>query len=198
MPEPDRHVVRPRPWKLVLYLLGFLVFIAVSGFMIVTGNVLVVVVGLVGIAFFGGGLVMVVVFVARRGLSHLTLTRAGVRLRSGGTIPWADVEEVGVTKEPTTMVWLRLRDHDRYLASIPPDGARESGVTIGFLKPFAHLLRFIPAMRRYAKQVRDHADELVWNRQHFGFEVGISPAWLDRSPDRFVALLERYRASASD
>lgn len=51
----DRHVVRPRPGRLVMALLGCAVFVAAGAWMVATGGTIAVVVGLAGIAFFGGG-----------------------------------------------------------------------------------------------------------------------------------------------
>ncbi|WP_146231734.1 STM3941 family protein [Lentzea atacamensis] len=183
----DRLVVRPRPWKLALYLLGAVVFVVAGVWLMSSGDAGAFVAGALSVAFFGGLLVLVIVNARTR---RLTLTPEGIDI--GGTIPWADVESVGVVKHPTTMVALRLYSYDRYLASQTADGTREAKRTIRFLKPFAHFFRMIPSMRRYAA-VQGQADELRWNRETYGFDIGISPAWLDRSPGSFVDLVERCR-----
>jgi hypothetical protein len=183
----DRLVVRPRPWKLALYLLGAVVFVVIGVLLMMSGSVSGFLAGVLAVAFFGGVLVLVIVNARTR---RLALTPEGIE--HGGTIPWADVESVGVVKDPTTMVALRLHSYDRYLASQTADGAQEARRTIRFLKPFAHLFRMIPSMRRYAA-VQGQADELRWNRETYGFDIGISPVWLDRSPSAFAELVERYR-----
>lgn len=180
-------MVRPRPWKLALYLLGAVVFVVAGGWLMLSGDAGAFVAGALSVAFFGGLLVLVIVNARTR---RLALTPEGIE--HGGTIPWADVESVAVVKHPTTMVALRLHSYDRYLASQTADGTREAKRTIGFLKPFAHVFRMIPAMRRYTA-VQGQGDELRWNRDMYGFDIGISPAWLDRSPSAFVELVERYR-----
>jgi hypothetical protein len=194
----DRHVVRPKPGKLIGFLLLSLMFVALSVWLVLAGSVIAVVAGILAIAFFGGGLILVVVLAFRRGgLSQLTLTPTGIETAEGATVPWSDVEEVGATSGSGKMVWLLLNSYNRYAASMTARSRREAGWKIRFMKPFAHLLRFLPLMRRYADRVRNPEDELAWNREHFGYDIGISTAWLDRSPEEFVELLERYRREAT-
>lgn len=180
-------MVRPRPWKLALYLFGALAFVVLGVLLMMSGSVSGFITGVLGVAFFGGGTVLVAVNARTR---RLVLTPEG--FEHGGTIPWADVESVEVVKSPATMVVLRLHSYDRYLASQTPEGTREAVRTIRFLKPFMHVFRMIPSMRRYT-EVQGQADELRWNRETYGFDIGISPAWLDRSPRAFAELVERYR-----
>ncbi|ANZ41110.1 hypothetical protein BBK82_39130 [Lentzea guizhouensis] len=189
--DPDRLVVRPRPWKLALYALGAFVFVVIGSYLLRSGGVLGFVFGALAIAFFAGGFVFVLLPARKRGLAHLTLTRDGLELSSGGRIPWADVGSVDVVDHPTKMVTLRLNSYDAYLASGPDDSAR-----LGFLRPFAHVLRMVPSLKRFATEVRGPADELRWNRETYGFDIGISPMWLDRSPREFVELVESYRSGS--
>jgi hypothetical protein len=190
----ERHVVRPKPGRLIGFLLLCLMFVGLSVWLVLTGGVIAVIAGVLAIAFFGGGLILVLVLAFRRGgLSQLALTPTGIETAEGATVPWSDVEEVGVTSGSGKMVWLLLNSYQRYADSMTARGRREAGWKIRFMKPFAHLLRFLPPMRRYADRVRDPADELAWNREHFGYDLGISTAWLDRSPEEFVELLEHYR-----
>jgi hypothetical protein len=195
----ERHPVRPRPGKLILFVLGCLLFVGLGLWMAIMGGLIAKIAGLVAIAFFGGGLLLVMLVAIRRGgLTQLTLTESGIEVADGGTIPWSDVESVGVTTGSGNMVWLRLHSYDRYLASMTEQGRRQAGWRIRFLKPFAHLLRLVPLLRRYADQVRGPEDELRWNREHFGYDLAYSTVWLDRSPEKFAELLERYhRASGA-
>ncbi len=174
-----------------LFALGTFVFVVIGSFLLRSGGIAGFVFGALVIAFFTGGFVLVVLPARKRGLAHLTLTRDGLELASGGRIPWADVESVDVVDHPAKMVTLRLRSYDAYLASGPDNGAM-----LGFLRPFAHVLRVVPALKRFATEVRGPADELRWNRETYGFDVGVSPMWLDRSPHEFVDLVERYRLGA--
>jgi len=184
-------VVQPKPWKLALFALGAFVFVVIGSFLLRSGGVAGFVFGALAIAFFAGGFVFVVLPARNRGLARLVLTRDGLELPSRGRLPWADVESVDVVATPTRMVTLRLNSYDAYLASCPDDGAR-----LGFLRPFAHVLRMLPALKRFATEVRGPADELRWNRETYGFDVGISPMWLDRPPRAFVELVERYRSGS--
>lgn len=192
----ERHPVRPRPAKVSLFVLGCLAFVAVGTWLVITGGIIAIIAGLLAITFFGGGLLLVMVAAfARGGLTQLTLTRSSIEVADGGTIPWSDVEEVGAAEG--SMVWLRLSSYDRYLASTTDQGRRAATRKIRFMKPFTHLLRFLPLMRRYADGVRSPEDEMRWNRQHFGYDLAFSTAWLDRPQQQFVELLERYRREAT-
>jgi hypothetical protein len=199
MADLDRYVVRPKAGKLILYVLLAAAFVVVGVFLIAVGDFGAVLVGLLSIAFFGGGSVFAAVSVKRRGgLSQLTLTRTGIEFAAGGTVPWRDVESVGVTAEPTKLVGIRLRSYDGYLTSLTPEGRRDADRLIRFMKPFAHLLRQEePSVGGFADEARDLASVLAWSRRQFGYDFGISPAFLDRSPELFVELLERYRQASA-
>lgn len=193
-PSPlERHVVRPRPRKLLLTLLGCVAFVAVGIWMLSSGDLGGIVVGLLAVAFFGGVGVYAVVTSVRQGLAKLTLTPSGLELASGGTVPWPDVEATGVVTEPTTMVWLRLRSYDRYLDSIPDGRAAKADGISRVLTPVAQLL--LRGTARGAR-MRDQGDQLRWTREHFGYDLAFSPAWLDRPAAEFAELLERYRQAA--
>ena len=96
-----------------------------------------------------------------------------------------------MTGHPAKMVTLRLNSCDAYLASNP-----DTRATLGFLRPFAHALRMVPVLKRFATGVHGPADELRWNRETYGFDLGFSPLWLDRSPRGFAELVERYRTGS--
>jgi hypothetical protein len=177
----ERLVIRPRSGRLVTYLVGIVAFVVLGGWLVVSGGVVAKVFGVLGILFFGGGGLVMVVGAVRHGLAKLTLTPAGVELTAGGTVPWEDVEAVGVVTRPTTVVWLRLGSYDRYLASLPADRP--------VIDPAVGLSRLGRGSGR-------HGDVLRWNRKRFGYDMALSPAWLDRPAPAFAELLEEYRTAA--
>jgi hypothetical protein len=112
----DRYVVRPRPRNLVVALLGCVVFVAVGAWLVETGGAIAVVAGLTGMVVFGAGALVVGTVAARRDLSKLTLTPAGLEVAGGGTAAWPDIEEVAVVAAPATMLAVRLRAYEHYAA----------------------------------------------------------------------------------
>lgn len=193
MPALERHVVRPKAHKLAVGVLGSVAFVALGGWLLTLGSVVGFVIGLLSIAFFGGAGLYTAVVSVRQGLAKMTLTPGGIELASGGTVPWQDVEAVAVVKAPTTVVAIRLRTYDRYLASLPAGGTRADGLA-RVLAPVAQLL--VRGSTRGAR-LRDRHDELRWTRENYGFDLGFSPAWLDRPAAEFVQLLEHYRRGAA-
>lgn len=134
-------MVRPRPWKLALYLLFAVLLVALGVLLLWAGSVLI---GLLSIVFFGCGTVWVIVKTLQRGTSQLTLTREGIEPATGGLIPWRDVESVGVVYRPTKMVVLRLHDHDGYLETLPRRGI-QGGMLRFNRRTFGHDMGFSPA-----------------------------------------------------
>jgi hypothetical protein len=177
----DRLVVRPRAGRLPRYAAGIVVFVAVGVWLVVAGGVVAKVFGVLAVLFFGGGGLVMAVGALRNGLSKVALTHEGVEPAAGGTVPWQDVEAVGVVTTPATVVWLRLSSYDRYLASLPADRPA--------IDPAVGLSRLGKGKGR-------HGDMLRWNRQRFGYDLALSPAWLDRPAPAFAELLERYRGQA--
>jgi hypothetical protein len=112
----DRHVVRPRPRNLAVALLGCVAVAAAGGWLVEAGGALAVAAGLAATVVFGGGALVVGTVAARRDLSKLTLTPAGLDVAGGGTAAWPDIEEVAVVAAPATMVAIRLRGYERYAA----------------------------------------------------------------------------------
>ena len=72
----------------------------------------------VTIVFFGGGGILLMVR-ASRAAAVVVLTPRGLQLWSGGFVPWADLDAVGVgTTSGTRVIGLRLRHYDAYIASL--------------------------------------------------------------------------------
>ncbi|MDG6107141.1 hypothetical protein Daura_32395 [Dactylosporangium aurantiacum] len=194
--SPEPLVIRPRTGRLLLTALGAAGFTVAGGYLVASGGLEETLAGLLSIAFFGGGLLLVLAQAVRHGGSQVTLAPDGLRLRHGGTIGWADIEAVTWQPKPGGMVQIRLRDPERYIASAPPDA---NAAMRRFLLPFAALLslRGTRGMRQFARDVRSYGDEIRYYRATFGFDVALAGVWLDRPGEEFVALLERYRRDAT-
>ncbi len=198
MERPGRFVVRPRWWLLAITAAGCLGFTAMGLMMIASGEVLETLVGLLAVALFGGGGVLSGLFVARRGLSHLTLTPAGIEPATGGMLPWEDIEAVGTARvETTKLLGVRLKSYDRYLASVPPVQRVEMERHLRwFAKPMALATSGLGKRGLSQSFVRDVSSletALRWSRAQTGWDMTFSPVWLDRPLEEFIALLERYR-----
>lgn len=199
----DRFVVRPRWWLLALTVAGCLGFTAMGLMMIASGEVYLILVGLLSVAFFGGGGMLLARFVARRGLWALTLTPAGIELSTGGLLPWEDIEAVGTLRfkiDKTSKIKLfgiRLSRYDRYLASVPTMQRVEmEWGLLRFLKPFALVFSGFEngsLLQSFATDVSSLETALRWNREQTGWDYAFSPVWLDRPTEQFVAFVERYR-----
>lgn len=185
MTEP--LVVRPSARKLLPIVLGALGFVIVGVYLVTIGEVLA---GLAAIVFFGGGTGIVLAKAMRHGMSQLTLAPDGLHVHGAGTVAWDGIEAVGHSPGSGGMVWIRLRDPERFAAPATTNRALRR-----LMLPFAAFfgVRGHGPLWRYATRVRSYADELRWNREHYGWDLAFAVVWLDRSGDEFVALLERYR-----
>jgi hypothetical protein len=110
-------VMRPRWWALPAAALGCVVFVALGVALLASGGAGNVAVGLAGIAFFGGGLVLLLL--RRPWRWSILIDESGVTWqRPGGDmlVRWANIAAVRVTKMRTgrigrtTFVTLTLRD----------------------------------------------------------------------------------------
>ena len=197
-----RFVVRPRKWLLALLAAACLGFTASGVMMIASGEVYSILVGLFVVTFFGGGGVLAGRVVARRGLSQLTLTPAGIELTTGGLLPWEDIEAIGTARLfKNKFLGVRLKRYDGYLASVPEVQRTEMERHMRWwLKPMAWagvLFGGGGLLLSVARDVSSLETALRWSRAQTGWDYTFSPAWLDRPLEDFVDLLERYRRSAA-
>ncbi len=202
MQRQARFVVRPRWWVLALYAAGLLGLTAAGLVGIASGELFPILGGLLAVAFFGVGGVLCGLFVARRGLSQLALTPAGIELTVGGRFPWGDIEAVGTVRlYRNKLLGIRLKSYDGYLASVPPIQRVEMERKMRWwLRPIAVAASVLGGgwlLMGFALDVSSLETALRWNRERFGWDYAFSPAWLDRPLDAFIDLLEAYRRSAA-
>ncbi len=148
----------------------------------------------------------------RREIS-MVLTREGLEQRypkGRSLIPWKDVEQIGVMRVATAkMVGIRLRSYDRYLNDMPAELAEFMMKGLRGMKLLArgastvHLHGgvglWLAAEQRGLNslgKVGSLAECMMWSRQQYGYDIGISWADIDRSPDAFATLLEKFHRRA--
>jgi hypothetical protein len=197
-------VIKPSTGRLVGLLALSLVLTLGSIAMIGGGDGLLPLVGVLGVVFFGGGAVLLLVRHARGGVT-LTLTPEGLRPGSGGFVPWRDVGGFGATSTggaPCLGVW--LTDPARYLASLTPQqqalvlrtslAAKGVAPVLGAADPGsvrdAATLAGIPS--------HDVGAALRWAKDRAGgYDLTFPALGLDRPIPQLVQACEQYRAAAT-
>jgi len=132
-------------------------------------------------------------------------------------LPWADVEKFGLVDSNSTLaVGARLSSYDRYLASVSPEMAAKLLKLIPFVKvaglavtsvkmPYDQYTKIWSALsgkETLADQLKsfgkvgNYAEVILWNRQHYGYDLLWSWGDMDRSAKEFLVLLETYRKNA--
>jgi hypothetical protein len=167
-------VVRPRWWALPVAAAGCLVFVALCVVLLAVGGAANVAIGLAGIAFFGGGLVVLVL--RRPWRCSLLVDERGVTWRRPGgdtQVRWADISAIRVTSMRTGRV------------------GRTTFVTLTLHDPSAVDRPALGPLNRPLQ---------AWNRRLVGGEASIGWSERDRSADELAALLNRrldaWRAGA--
>lgn len=169
--------------------------------------------GFVAVIFFGGMGLYSIPKILRRDVS-MVLSSQGIEQRwpqGSAFIPWADVEKVGIVSMfSNKMVGIRLRSYDRYLNDMSPELAEFCVKNLPYLKLLARATSLLDAPAPIALwsklegtdvsealkgfgQVGNLAEALMWARANNGYDLTLSWAELDRSAEKFVALLEEYR-----
>ena len=81
-----RHEIRPATWRIVLLVLGLVVFVALGVFLITLGGILTIAVGVLSIVFFGG-FGAYALYRMSRGVGRLAIVRAGIEFAMFGPPP---------------------------------------------------------------------------------------------------------------
>ncbi|MFS2293672.1 MAG: YfjD family protein [Actinomadura sp.] len=196
----ERVEVRPKPWRLGAMVVGALGFSVAGVGTAVYGEPFEVVIGLLAVVFFGGGMVLALPALARRRFVTLTLTPMGIEA-NGALAPWEDIEAVGVAKVSTKLFGIRLTRYDRYLASM-------SSTDRGHGRA-AHALVLQTGRRRHRTDRRSRPTGLCPKRfvartgiavepQYERMGSDVQPLLLDRRLPAFVTFVEEYRRSVQD
>lgn len=192
---------------LAVLVLGCGAFIAAGVFLLLGDGWAGKAAGLGAVLFFGlgGGCAL---WKRLREPAVLTLTPEGIRVHSGGFLPWEDFEAAGVGRAPgtpggTRVLGLRLKSCERYAASFTPEqlrlarGAAKAGRLAGTRLPAAGMFadRRGPAALRSVPQ-HDLREMLRWNRDVTGWDVVFSPLLFDGGASAAASAIEAYHRAA--
>ena len=171
---------------LVTLVLGCAAFVAIGVFLLLDDGWAGKLTGLAAVLFFGlcGGYAL---WKSLREPALLTLTPEGIRVHSGGFLPWADFEAAGMGRVPgapggTEVLGIRMKSCERYAASFTSEqlrlarGAAKGGQLSGASLPSAGIFvgrRGADALRSLPQH--DLREMLQWNRELTGWEVAFSP-----------------------
>jgi hypothetical protein len=122
---------------------------------------------------------------------------------------WADVDQIGIIRIASSkMVGIRLRSYDRFLDDFSPDAAALFAKNLPYLKLLAKAVSSLDFsiggvglwLKAEGKsleslgEVGNLAQSLLWLRENYGYDLAFAWSDLDRSAEKFVALLQEYRA----
>jgi hypothetical protein len=193
--------IRPRAVRnAALLALLSLAFVVAGGVLVARGwggSLVALVAGALALGLGGFGLWKLPVLLRRRVSAVLTPDALWVHVGSlRGTVPWEDVEAVGVTAiSGQRLTGLRLARTDRFLASVATDSRSATGADLTALRMGAAGARLLgsphPALRQVGS-LRDVAGLLAANERLTGFHLCLGWMDRDRSAEDTAALLARY------
>lgn len=149
--------------------------------------------GVLSILFFGvGGVLALIKMIKNR--HTLTADHAGIRPGNGGFVEWANVESIGKSNAGgTASLGVRVRDVDRYLASLTP---AERQTAIQFAKgarAVAPGLANAGHPQQVAPGMTEERQVMEWSRSvNEGYDLLFAGATLGRSVDEAVSMLTAY------
>jgi hypothetical protein len=184
--------IRPGPLRQAAVVAIALAFVATGVFLVLDGHGFQKVIGVLAGVFFGWLLVLSIRrFHQRRAIM---LTPTGLRPALGGEIPWDDIEDVDTFKyRRNTMVGVRLRDRERFVASFTDAERRSLARTNTALRVLGGAFSPSIATDSSLSSVEGTMD---FARRHYGCDWTFGALELDRSPKEFVALLRERITSA--
>lgn len=189
--------------------LGCAAFVVIGVFLLLDGGWAAKLAGLASVLFFGicGGYA---VWKSLRDPALLTLTPEGIRVHSGGFLPWEDFEAAGMGRVPgapggTSVLGIRMTSTERYAASFTPEqlrrarGSAKAGRLAGASLPSAGI--FVD--RRGADSLRslpqhDLREMLQWNRELTGWDVSFSPLLLHGGAAAALSKIRAYHQAVLD
>jgi hypothetical protein len=216
-----RIEIKPKPIRNgILAILGCSIFTIGGAFMLASGEKANMYVGALSIVFFGGGGLYSIPKIMRRKLSFVLTSDSLQQVAPVGTaqIAWSDIEKIGtVSLFGTHLAGVRLKTYDRYIASMSSDMADTFHKTLPALKaisravsladmPYAVAIQIWSAFKgkdepadvlKSFGKVGTYVEALLWNREHFGYDLVWGWSDRDRSAPEFAKLLEQYRAAES-
>lgn len=211
-----RLEIRPKTGRNVLFLVvGCFAFTVAGVFMISTGEVEKIAVGVLSIVFFGGGGLITAPKLMRRKISMVLSDQGVEQITPHGSafIPWADVEKLGtMSMFGNDFVGFRMSSYDQYIERMSPELSSFMRKSMPYLKMIAQATAMLPvpqavalwsklkgetdlpqALKAFGK-TGSFVEALMWSRKQFGYDILIGWSDRDRSAPKFLELLEEYRA----
>src|SRR5262245_47719481 len=124
----QRHEIRPAAWRFALLVLGLIAFVALGVWLLMTGGILLLPLGILTIAFFGVGGVYAL-YRMHRGVGRIAIVPEGIEYTMFGpaprVIPWADIEAIDVlTFANQEFTIIRLNRYGSLVDGLTDDEAR--------------------------------------------------------------------------
>jgi hypothetical protein len=211
---PTRLEIRPRKLAVSLVTYACAIIFGVGVLLITQGKL----VGLLPM-FLSVGVTLYFVPKMRRRIVSFVLTPEGLSydtLHGMVLIKWETIEAIGIVwRNFQPFVGIRLRNYDAYLAGIPKDlevfwkrflpimkvylfvvGRYTTTMGNLLLKLWSALERSPDPAAQMKKmgRIADIASALAWSREYYGYDLGFPWTEFDRSPRRFLQLLEQWRS----
>jgi hypothetical protein len=180
--------IRPGPVRQLAVVAGCLLFVACGVFLVLTGRVLQIAIGVVAGLFFAWTLVRAIGRFRRH--RAIVLSPSGLGPAMGGEIPWDDIHDVTTVKyRHNTLVGVRLSSRERFVASFSEAERRSLARTNAVLRVFGGVFRPDIATDSGLSSVEGTMD---FSRREYGCDWTFGALELDRSPREFAALLREY------
>ena len=189
--------------------LGCAAFVAMGVFLLLDDGWAGKLAGLAAVLFFGlgGGYALLKKL---REPALLTLTPEGIRVHSGGFLPWEDFETAGTGRLAgapggTSVIGIRMKSCERFAASFTPEqlrlarGAARTARMAGRTLPSAGVFmerRGPEALR--SLPLHDPRDMLRWNRELTGWDLSFSPLLFDGGAAGALSKIQAYHQAVLD
>jgi hypothetical protein len=210
--EMDRHEIRPAAWRFVLLVLGLIAFVSLGVWLVMSGGLFVIVIGVLTVVFFGG-FGAYAVYRMSQGRGRIAILRSGVEITLFGStprlIPWSDIEAVGVlTVRDQEFTTIRLNRYRALVETLTDDEARLAlrefqamrlmsyatmAAGVAHLADVSDLATFVSG----SEHVKSVVAMLRHARDTYGAEVLLPWNLRDRSAREFADYLEQCRRQGS-
>jgi hypothetical protein len=207
----DRHEIRPAGWRFGLLVLGLVAFVALGVWLLTSGGLFTIPIGVLTIVFFGGfgGYAL---YRMSLGQGRIAIVPAGVEIALYGpsprVIPWSDIDAIGVLKlgdqEYTT---IRLNRYASLVDGLTDDEARailrrfQALNLMGYATVAVGAMHFadvsdLTHLLSGSRQVKSVVEVFRHARNTCGAELLLPWNMRDRGAQAFAEYLETMRVRA--
>jgi hypothetical protein len=207
---PDRHEIRPAAWRFALLVLGLIAFVALGLWLLTAGGWFTIPLGILTIAFFGGGGVYAL-YRMSRGVGRLAIVPEGIEYTMFGpaprVIPWTDIEAIDVLKiADQEFTAIRLKRYESLVDGLTDDDARSVLRHFQAMRVMGYATVAVGAMHSAdasgvkrllagSEHVKSVIGVLQQARQTCGAEILLGWNMRDRGAREFANYLEERRRS---